>query len=94
MERVREAIQALDPQEAYLVSDRAVEVLLRDGRTVRITAYESLKSGGYSAVHEVEVEFEQDGKDVAAWSRADFPWAAGDSVEDCLAEAIFLMRSA
>jgi hypothetical protein len=89
---VREAVEYLDPQEAYRVSDRAVELLLRDGRNVRVTALESLKSSGFSAVHEVEVEMQHDGKDVTVWSRADFPWATGDTAEECLASAITMMR--
>jgi hypothetical protein len=92
MERVREAIRNLDPQEAYLVSDRAVENLLQDGRRIRITAQENLKSGGFSADHEVAVVMREGGTDVTVWGNIDLPWATGDTIEDCLAQAILLMR--
>jgi hypothetical protein len=92
MERVREAIEVLGPQEAYLVSDRAVELLLQDGRRIRITAQENLIGSGYSADHEVAVFIEQDGRTVTMWGNIDLPWATGDTVEKCLQSAILLMK--
>jgi hypothetical protein len=93
MERVREAIKVLDPQEAYLVSDRAVEVLLRDSRLIRITAKESLRGGGFTADHEIAVVAGESGRNVTLWGTVDLPWATGDTAEDCLAQAILLMHS-
>jgi hypothetical protein len=93
MERVCEAVKDLDPQEAYLVSDRTVEMLLRDRRLVRITARKNLKSSSeFSADHEMAVVVEQDGQSVTLWGHIDLPWATADTVEECLAQAIRLMK--
>jgi hypothetical protein len=94
VQKVREAIEASGRvQGAYLVSDRTVELNLHDGRSIRITAAENLKSGGYSAVHEKAVEMQQGGDIVIAWGYIDLPWAVGDTIEECLASAILLLHS-
>jgi hypothetical protein len=68
-------------------------LLLQDGRKVRITAAEGLKGDRrFSADHEVAVEMQHDGKIVTAWASINLPWAVGDTAEDCLAQAILLMR--
>ena len=92
MQSVRRAIEHLNPQEAYVVSDRCVELLLQDGRRVRVTAQQEMKSGSrYWADHEIAYAMEHNGEDVTVWGSTDLPWADGDSVEDCLAHAILLM---
>jgi|GEM_PF-3747329 len=88
MDSVREAIQALNPDEAYLVSDRTVEVLLQDGRWLRFTAAEDLKTDGFTAVREIAADVHVDGHSVRLWESVDLPEAHADTAEDCLAQAI------
>jgi hypothetical protein len=93
MEKVREAIEQLDPREANLVSDRCVELLLQDGRKVRVTAEQDLKGEGkFWAKHEVAVLMKHgDHETVTAWGSIDLPWADGATIEACLSHAILLM---
>lgn len=93
MERVKEAIHNYsDIAEAWLINDRTVELLMTDGRGYRITAAESLKSGGYTAIHRKRVDLSSEPDAPEAWAPADLPWATGDTIEDCLLSAVLLMR--
>lgn len=93
MERLKDAIRSSDRiSEAWLVSDRAVEILLSDGRTILITAQENLKSGGYSAEHRVGLEIIAEGRSAEVWGPIDLPWADGETIDDCLTKAIVLLH--
>jgi hypothetical protein len=79
VERVREALRALDPQEAELVSDRTVEVLLRDSRRIRVTAAENLLGSGFTADHEIAIVYAHEDRNAIIWGNIDLPWAAARS---------------
>jgi len=92
-ERLLEAINKLNPAEAHRVSDRSIELLLDEPRRlIRITARESLRGDrDFNAVHEEAFYLDHDGMTLTHWKHADFPWAVGSNIDDCLANAIQLI---
>lgn len=67
------------------------------GRVFRITAARNLRVpvGEYWALYEERLPIETIGKDYTVWVRAtEFPWAAGQTVEQCLRGALHWVNDA
>jgi hypothetical protein len=87
--------------EAYQVGPNTIELLLANGRRIRVTALLDLKSeaGGYDAYYEERREVSRAPDDLAddepTWTwveTADFPSAQGRLIEECLGSALNWVR--
>lgn len=88
----RGAIRAL-----YQLSPQSVEAVVRDAdphaghRTFRITAKRRLPADDYFAAYEERVDLQLEGRDRTVWVEAEFPWADGETAEECLRRALELV---
>jgi hypothetical protein len=93
---------AVDPSrcpnigQLYRVGFRGWEAML-DGRRFRVTIYEALhdRSGPvFSANYEEEVQLLIGGQPRPLLVKADLPWEAADTVEECLQAALARVNDA
>jgi hypothetical protein len=81
-------------RELDQVGSHTVEALLMSGLKVRVTARRDLRASGgsmFSAQYERLTDvLGPDGELVSVWTntRGSFPWARGETVEDCLRSAL------
>jgi hypothetical protein len=76
--------------ELYCVGWRSVEAYVGP-RRFKVSIYENLSSREpplFSANYEEHVMLEIDGDWRPLWAKANFPWEAADTVEDCFQRAL------
>lgn len=88
-----------DVRALYQLDAQSIEVVVTGPdshsghQTFRITAKRRLPHGDFCAAYEERVETEIDGIYRTLWVEAQFPWADGATVEDCLRTALTFVGS-
>ncbi|NLO90195.1 MAG: hypothetical protein GX088_07745 [Clostridia bacterium] len=83
--------------EIWGYGPNTIVVNTNDGRCIKITAAKNIRSGGtsiYYSEYEEMKEIQVGDKTIRVWVVADYPWREGETIEQCLLEAlVFVDRS-
>lgn len=82
--------------EIYALAENVVEVVTANHRTIRITAKQKVRGplAPFWAAYDELVHTTIDGEACQVWVRGEFPWAKGDTIEQCLRSAMFFVNEA
>lgn len=89
-----------DIRALYQVDPQSIEVVVSGAethsghQTFRITAKRRLPNGDFCAAYEERIEMDFEGTFRTIWAEAEFPWADGATVEECLGKALQIVSSA
>lgn len=84
----------LNIREIWGYGPNTIVIYTVDGRHIKITAAQNIKSGSatkYSAEYEEMKEVKIGDKTIEVWVNAHYPWRDGDTVEECLLGALALI---